>query len=360
MTDPNQTDVVRRYFVNDVPDAKIPATRLRNILDSLQQGRQLSVLALSYLQQEGLDALQQLARGETSYEAFCKVAVVEQAKREQAAQAERSAKEAARLTKEAEYKEREAVRAAEYERERQRAEKARRARESDPKYIAKMRNQRLRKLYELDQFIEETCFARLMEILHRVDDGNRLADEDVLWLTTEGKTYYTEPLRAVFHDREAEFCAAEYSRTSDPWSAVNASGHYRKCKQPGKAHELLTSIPSDRQKAPKLKSAICTTHGGVMRDLGRLDVALKLGEQAHALTPKDFRPCTLLGAVNIEMGNLDIGWEWYRKAKERGASERSIDSDLRGIFLRADYAGREKIRSFLLSEDPVRYKWVVE
>jgi hypothetical protein len=95
-----------------------------------------------------------------------------------------------------------------------------------------------------------------------------------------------------------------------------------------------------------------------MRDLNRFDEALKFGSQAHALTPKAFRPCTLLGAVNIEAGDYSTGLEWYEKAKQRGASERSIDYDLRGIFLRADKAKREEIKAFLLREDPVRYKWV--
>lgn len=95
-----------------------------------------------------------------------------------------------------------------------------------------------------------------------------------------------------------------------------------------------------------------------MRDLNRFDEALIFGSQAHVLTPKDFRPCTLSGAVNIEMRNYLIGLEWYEKAKEREASERSIDHVLRGILMRADKAKREEIRAFLIREDPVRYNWV--
>lgn len=360
MTELNQIDLACLYFVSDLPGANIPATRLRNILDALQQGRQLSARALEYLQEQGLLALQQLARGETTYEMFCETAGTEHAKRQQAAEVDRVARDAARLIKEEEYKAAEAVRAASYQRDRDRAEEARRAQEREPKYIAKMKSQQLRKRYGLDQFIEAQAFARVMDILHRLDSGGRLDDTDVLWLTTEGKGYYTEILQAAFHEREAEFYAAEYSRTSDPWNVVNASGHYRKCGQARKAHDLLTSIPAQQEMTSKLKSAIRTTHGGVMRDLDCMDEALALGDQAHALTPRDFRPCTLLGAVNIELGNLAIGWEWYRKAEERGATERSIDYDLRGIFLRANDARRLQIRSFLLREDPARYAWVYD
>ena len=78
----------------------------------------------------------------------------------------------------------------------------------------------------------------------------------------------------------------------------------------------------------------------------------------HALTPNDFRLHTLLGAVNFELGNDDIGRDWYARTAERGASERSIDHDLRGILLRADQAKRDEIKAFFLREDPDRYQRV--
>ncbi|QOJ23520.1 MAG: hypothetical protein HRU78_07560 [Gammaproteobacteria bacterium] len=349
--DSNRIDLASKYFVTDLPGAVVPATRLNNIIENLEQGRPLALDAAMYLQQQGLFNLTRLARGEINYETFRKSAAQEQVAREHAFKVEKQKEETARLRMIEEAKAREAIRQANYERKRWK-------RESDPKYIAKIKNQMLRRRYGLDQSIEKEFFARLMGILHRLDGGNRLADDDIVWLTTDGEEYYTESLQAAFHEREAEFYAAEYKRTNDLWNTVNASGHYRKCNQSKKAHELLNSIPAARRIAPKLNSAICTTHGGVMRDLNRFDEALKFGEQAHALTPKDFRPCTLLGAVNIEMGNYSAGSEWYKKAKELGASERSIDRDLRGIILRADETKRQEIKAFLLRENPSRYKWV--
>jgi hypothetical protein len=347
----NTIDLANHYFVSDLPGSTIPASRLRGILDKLHEGCPLTTNGLNYLRQLGLFALEQLARGEITYESFRSIAETEQSKREQEAEAERQTKHASMLARAAELKAREAEYWAQQEAERL-------ARESDPKYIAKMKNRALRERYGIDIFIEQKHFPRLMNILRRLDDGNRLSDDDVLWLTADGQDYYSEALHAAFHEREAEFYTSEYRRTSDPWNAVNASGHFRKCEQAQKAHDVLTSIPSERQKAPKLRSAIATTHGGVMRDLRRLDDALRLGNQAHELTPKDFRPCTLLGAVNFELGHYDIGRDWYAKAIERGATEHSIDYDLRGIFLRADPSKREEIKAFLLSEDPVRYRWV--
>ena len=347
MTTPNpieSIDLARRYFVNDLPGSTIPASRLRDILEKLQEGRPLTTNGFNYLRQLGLTALGQLALGEITYESFRETAASERAKREQVVEGERQARAAEQKAREADYWAKQ--------------EAARLVRESDPKYIAKMKNQALRVRYGLKRFIDHEHLPRLMNILHRLDDGNRLTSDDVLWMKTGGRDYFWEVLQAAFHAREAEFYADEYRQTANPWSAVSASGHFRKCAQPERAHDLLTSIPAERKKAPKLRSAIATTHGGVMRDLKRFDEALALGKLAHELTPKDFRPCTLLGAVNFELGHYDVGRDWYAKAIDRGAAERSIDYDLRGILLRADPTKREKLKMFLLREDPARYRWV--
>lgn len=95
-----------------------------------------------------------------------------------------------------------------------------------------------------------------------------------------------------------------------------------------------------------------------MRDLGQRDEAIRLGAQAHLLQPRNFRPCTLLGAVHMESGNFAEGHAWYSKAQERGASERVIDNELWGIFQRADPARRAAMKAYLFTNDPDRYHWV--
>ena len=120
---------------------------------------------------------------------------------------------------------------------------------------------------------------------------------------------------------------------------------------------MLSTIDIVGLKNRKLKSALCTTHGGVKRDIKEYDEALSLGEQAHLLTPKDFRPCTLLGAVNMEIGHYDLGHSWYGEAVKRGYSEKLVDDELRSIFMCAEKSKKEAIRNHLLKRDPVRYSW---
>lgn len=336
-------DIAHHFCVSDIPGATIPSTRLSKVLDSMYHGRSITVMSQEYLLEQKLTGLHQLATGHITYETYLVAASAAQQDRKQAAEAERQVKEA------------------EWERkcklECEAAEAARIAHESDPKYIARKKSQALRDKYRMG-YIDQPLFPRMMAILKGVDSGNRLAEDDVVWLKTEAEVCFTDELQEAYHLREAEFYAGEYRRTQDPWNAVNASGHFRKCSRPEAALELLDRASAHLLKDSKIKSAMCTTRGGVMRDMGQLDEARKLGEQGHELKPQDFRPCTLLGAVHMELGNFGEAHDWYAKAEERGASERTIDADLRSIFQRADQVKRDAIKAFLLAQDPNRYCWV--
>jgi hypothetical protein len=349
--DPPHRETAIRYCVDDFPGAAIPSSRLQNILASLQSGKPVTRLSLTYLQQQNLSALHRFAQGGLTYDEFRELALAERSQRVEAVQIARQAREAEQRVREAAMQQKLTL-------AREQGEAARRAQERDPAYIAKVKNQKLRARYGVDTFIEQPCFSRLMKILKSVDAGQRLTEEDFIWLSTTAEQYFSEELRAAYHRLEAEFFVNEFARTRDPWMAVNASAHYRKCNQAGTAKSLLDTISIDDQRSPKLKAALCTTHGGVMRDLSRWNEAKSLGERAHVLRPDDYRPCTLLGAIHMETGSYGLGQEWYAKALQRGATIKSVDQDLRKIFFRADPAKQADMREFLLREDPVRYEWV--
>ena len=313
-------DTALHYCVDDLPGASLPGARLQKILASLGLGRPVTRLSLSYLQQEGLESLYRLATGALPFEQFRDLALVEQADRIEVATATRLAREAEERARETAMRARGAAMLAEMQRDRERAEAARAARERDPKYIARRKNQKLRAKYGIDTYVDQKCFGPLMKILKRVDAGQRISPEDFVWLSSVGEPYFSDELLTAYHRLEADFFATEFNRTGDPWMAVNASGHFRKCGRARDADSLLHPINVEKQKSSKLKSALCTTRGGVMRDLGHRDEAQRLGERAHALRADDYRPCTLLGAIHMESGNYSLGQEWYAKAVERGAT----------------------------------------
>ncbi|MFT7337814.1 MAG: hypothetical protein ACI92B_001140 [Marinobacter maritimus] len=334
---PTPHDIACHFRVNSYPSAI--TSPLSNILSALYQGRVLSAAYINYLNVKGFPLLFELAIGQITYESYissinaAEAAEIARMERAKAAEKARTAQlEARRLQREAE-------------------EAARIALEQDPAYT-------LRKKYGIVENNEQPLVLRLMNVLQSVEAGNRVAERDFVWLNAEGKRYFTRELREAYHYREAEFCAKEYIRTRDPWNVINASGHYRKCKQPESAQELLRQVPTKSLKHPKIHSAMLTTHGGVLRDLKQREKGLQFGRQAHELQPKNFRPCTLLGALNIELGNFSEGHDWYAKAEKLGASKQSIDTELKGIFRRADKTLRETMRTSLLAIDPVRYHWV--
>ncbi|CAK8715870.1 MAG: hypothetical protein CDV28_10610 [Candidatus Electronema aureum] len=241
--------------------------------------------------------------------------------------------------------------------EKERAEAERLALENDPVNIARKAQDKLMEKYGIYCWRTTVTvhFDKLIDMLQRLDSGYRLLEVDIAWLSTTG--YYSKPLKRRYHKNEAAFYAEEFKKKKDYWLAVNASSHYRKCEEADTSDALLNTINISAIKDAKLKSALCTTHGGVKRDLRKFDAALSLGEQAHLLTPKDFRPCTLLGAVNMEIGNYDLGRSWYDKAIERGYSEEAMDDELRSIFMRAEKINQDEMREYLLKTDPIRYSW---
>lgn len=365
MVSVTRAQIAHLYCVDDIQAASLPGTRLEQVLERIQLGQPITRLGLEYLKNQGFDALFRFTTDSLGYEAFLEIATVERTHRIEAAAAAKVAHEVEEKFREAELlaasEAAKKIREAQLQAEAEAwfvADKVRRlALASDPKYIAKINNQNLRRRFDIDSYIKQEHFQQLMHILKHLDKGLRLSPEDLVWLSTEGEAYFSEKLRAAYHEREANFFSTEFKNTNNPWMAVNASSHLRKCERPKEADALLSRISVDQQTSKKLKAALCTTRGGANRDLKQWDFAVELGEKAHLIKPDDYRPCTLLGAIYMETGDYSLGQEWYQKAKERGAPEDAIDRDLRMIFFKADREKQGEMSAFLQRLDRVRYAW---
>lgn len=323
--EPTSQGLARYFHLEHI--AAAVCVPLSDILEALYRGRPLTTDELTTLRHGAHSDLYRLANGELTLDVYSTLA--------KAIEAEAFARKAREEAAEAE----------------------RVARESDPEYIKMMQTQVLYKKYDVS-LTDKSLMPRMTKLLQKIDAGERLPNEDLKWLGTSAKGYFTRPLREAYHRLEGDFHANQYQRTNDPWSAINACGHYRKCDQPEMALQLIDSIADNRIKQPKVQSAALTTRGGVMRDLRRSAEAIQMGKKAHALMPQDYRPCTLLGAVHMELRNFEMGHNWYEEARKRGAPEHGIDSEIRSIFQQLDSAGREAMKSFLLAEDSHRYSWL--
>ncbi len=196
-----------------------------------------------------------------------------------------------------------------------------------------------------------------MRILRSVADGNPIDSDELLWLGSTGLDYWTEELRKAHHSNQATAFTEAWHMTGDVWQAINACAQWRKanCAETGLAiaKQALSQVTNKT-----MRSAALTTRGGALRDLRRYDEAMRSGGEAHGLTPTDFRPCTLLGAVHMEMGDYTAGADWYAKAEARGAPHDLVDRELRSILAAASPEKRSGMKSALKSRDPHRYSWL--
>jgi len=231
--------------------------------------------------------------------------------------------------------------------------------ESDPVYIAKQKEKALLKKYDINEYLSGASPTELSEILNKLENETRLSQDEAVWLNTIGKKFFTAKVRHKFHRLEANYYLQEYAKnTKNIWNAINASSQLRKCKESVEAEEFLEKISTNGIKDKKLLSAYFTTLGGVRRDLRKVNVAIDNASKAHNLTPDNYRPCTLLGAIYMETYQYTLGHEWYEKASERGATNQSINADLKSIISKMDKAKRNEMIEHLLKLDPHAYSWL--
>lgn len=336
MTEQTAARIASEFFLGDEPGALVSASRLGAILARIHTGQPLSSMQENFLEDRGYHALLGLARCGLDRATFGVAAIAEQAARavEKSALARR-VEEDARL------------RQAETDRNNARF------------FAAAERKRARRKLFDdFDMgYVEHEDFARVRRILLQVAGGTAISKEDLIWFTAEGQQYWTDPLRCAHHRTLALELTQEWRETGDPWKAVNACAQWRKADEPAEGLEI-TQAALKKGTSPKLRSALLTTGGGAFRDLRQFGDAVRNGTEAHGLTPDDFRPCTLLGAVHIEMGAYAEGTAWYEKAEARGAGRDLIDREIRAILAAAKPEDRTTIRAALKILDPMRFETI--
>lgn len=220
---------------------------------------------------------------------------------------------------------------------------------------SRARRKMLWQKYDLS-FIEPNHMRQMIRILEQVEAGTRVADADVVWLVAND--YRTYELKRTIHEIEARYFRKVFVETNNPWAAVNASSNFRKADKPSDALRLLDRIDIRKHPNRRLKSALCTTKGGALRDQKNYDAALQLATQAHNFDAKSFHPCTLLGAIYFETNNPVLGEKWFAMAEQRGATRDALDGEVRAILRRLSDDRREALIQHLLDADPVGYAWL--
>lgn len=308
-----QSSLACKYVLDDQSSAAIPGTRLNKILVKVAAGDQLNRASQDFLATRGFHALHSLATGLIDWESFQQLAKIES--RQRMTVAIKKAEDAA--AKHAQIAAQQAAALKEYFA----------AVACDPKLRRQREAKELRNRFGIGN-VEPEHYPKVMSLLRRISCGQRLQPDEVVWLRTEADDCWTDQLAKEWRTLEAKALAGIWRTGGDPWNAINGSSHWRKAGKPEEALLLTEEALARTGKVPKIHSALETTRGGALRDMRRLDEAKAMGLSAHRLTPKDFRPCTLLGAVHIELGDLVAGHKWYVKAEKLGASRRAVDQVL--------------------------------
>lgn len=343
MTDEPRNELSEAFLMDDIPGASQVGARLHEILLKVASGEHISRLANDFVLSQGHNALDAWINKRIDWDTYRTRAAAERHTRIEQAKVN-AAREAVAQTKLVE--DRSKAVAAYF------AERA-----TDPKFQRQSEAKALRARFGVG-YVEAEDYPRVMSLLRRLADGRRLKGEDVAWLQTEVEDCWTASVQTAWHACEAEALSTQWLKKADPWDAVNASSHWRKAGEPDKALSLTQAAQKKAGRDPKIRSALATTMGGALRDLNRLTEAKEAGFAAHRLTPGNFRPCTLLGAVHLQSGDLADGHEWYVRAEKLGAKKQAVDQDIRALMMRASKPEQERIRVYLLAQDPKRFAWL--
>ena len=358
-------DIMRKdavfYCVDHIESSMIPYSMLHKIIQKLKmkQNDSLTLPEKAYLVRQNLNALHSLVEGKISFNQYKKEVVNDRIKHQESLEAERLHLEKLRELELIQLKKQQ-EKLAQERKVREQAERDRRKKlESDPKYIEREKEKNLIKKYDIYLYnIDRKCRSKLINILKLLDNNQRLSEQDAIWLNSEGRQFFTDKLKIKFHRVEADFYINEYRTTKSHWDAINASSQLRKAKASQEAEKFLENTKISLSKDKIVLSAYFTTLGGVKRDIKKVDAAIECGVKAHENNSQNYRPCTLLGAIYMENQEYSSGHDWYSKARDRGAPEKSINADLRSILSKLDKSKRIKMIASLLKKDPYLYSWL--
>ncbi|MFI3218423.1 MAG: hypothetical protein QX189_04815 [Methylococcales bacterium] len=206
---------------------------------------------------------------------------------------------------------------------------------------------------------QDTLNTPLYAILKKLHAGNRLTDDDVVWLESEDLlTPATRKIYLAHHALKARFHENEFLRTKDHWKLASASAHWRKAEKPQQALKQTNDLNFKKIKPAKLAAALLTTRGGALRDIDRLSEAEQCALEAIKYFPDSHNPYTLMGALCYDTGRYGEGDEWFEKAVKRGAKPQDQDAEIRRILLKKKDQERKELIDYLLKKDSYRFAWV--
>lgn len=160
------------------------------------------------------------------------------------------------------------------------------------------------------------------------------------------------------HCLEAEFYEQEHRRTGSKWQIVSAVSEWRKANQFERALSLTQNLDWKKISDKKLRAALLTNRGFVLRDDGSYEDATICAKQALDANPDVFQPYLLMATLCYRRGDFVAGDDWKRQAIARGANPGDLDHEMKRLVTNTKEGDqRQALIRYLLETDPTRYAW---
>lgn len=198
----------------------------------------------------------------------------------------------------------------------------------------------------LDELIDRRGLSPLVSILEGLE-RNDLPDDNALSWLEQNKSFR---LLAWSYYLLAK-------NKGDKWMGVKACKFWRLADLPQKAidysEKLLLSVGNDT----RLRSALLTTRGAALRDVGNLEMSKECALGAVEVSPNSFHPFNLLGGISYDEGEPAVGDNYFAEAVRLGATPMNQEFEIRRSVERAEGETRARIIEHLLRKDSTKYAW---
>ena len=209
--------------------------------------------------------------------------------------------EQTRKRMEEEQRHREELRKQENKRRQELKEQRKKERESAEEFA------RLKEKYGVQVYPYDSPTDPLYLILLQIDEGESLDKKQLSWL----KKYRLNETLAIYKERD-------YSRSRNGWRLIEASSYWRAARRPEKALKATDRLLEEHFASgpPRFRSAILTTRGGALRDLGDLDAAERCAREGADQDQSSYHPHNLLGRILWQRGKAEEGDKCFARAAE--------------------------------------------
>ncbi|WP_436660318.1 tetratricopeptide repeat protein [Acinetobacter sp. P1(2025)] len=201
---------------------------------------------------------------------------------------------------------------------------------------------------------------RILNILKKLDADQTIREADYIWLCKQNSDIFTQKVKIKYHQIEAAYYKKKYQEKKNEWKAIVTATHLLKCNDFKTAKTFLTDTNIHLSSNKKLLCNYFLLLGQIVFNLNQIKQAIEYTTKAFEQQPTNEQVLTALGTMYIYDGQYRIGHAWYQKAIDRGASPKTIETEIRTIILKTKPSERKNVANTLLEFNVGHCFWLRE